>query len=169
MRRIRAGSCTGSGTAGGGRRAGHAEVHDLPDGRLAEHATEATRLIRCALGRWRPATLIAFGPNGINGHPDHAASHYAVLSALKHSPVDPRVLLMTDLVGHAEPARPGFLTLDQINLLRLTPTMAVEAGDALKIKLRAMGCYETQALSVTKRLRYYPEHILTEWFHELLG
>lgn len=99
----------------------HVEVHGLPDGRLAEYTAEAIRLIRCALGRWRPATVIAFGPNGINGHPDHVASHYAVSSALNGRPVSPRVLLITDPTGYVEPARPGFLTSDQINQLRLLP------------------------------------------------
>jgi N-acetylglucosamine malate deacetylase 2 len=144
----------------------HVLVHELPDGLLAEHAAEATRLVRAELSRWHPDTVVAFAPNGINGHPDHVAAHRIVLSALD-GPERPRVLLMTHPGGYAEPARPGFLTPDQIDQLRLEPTMTVRAGDALPIKLRAMGCHETQALSVSKRLRCYHEHVLTEWFHEL--
>lgn len=143
----------------------HVLVHELQDGRLAEHTSEAAGLVRAALSRWHPDTVVTFAPNGINGHPDHVAAHHIVLSALR--PEYPRVLLMTDPDGCTESARPGFLTPDQIDQLRLDPTMTVRAGDALPIKLRAMGCHETQALSVSKRLRCYPEHVLTEWFHEL--
>jgi hypothetical protein len=40
-------------------------------------------------------------------------------------------------------------------------------GSALEAKLRAMGHYETQARSVAKFLRCYPETLLTEVFHQL--
>jgi N-acetylglucosamine malate deacetylase 2 len=142
------------------------EVYELPDGRLAEHVAEATRLMQSALARWRPAAVVTFAPNGINGHPDHIAAHHVVLSSLD-KPDGPRLLLMTNPTSCVEPARSGFLTSDQIDRLRLAPTMTIPVDDVLKIKLSAMGCYETQALSVTKRLRHHPEQILTEWFHEL--
>jgi LmbE family N-acetylglucosaminyl deacetylase len=143
------------------------EIFRLPDGEIANHTRDAERLIRAALNRWRPSVVVTYPPNGINGHPDHVAVHHATLAALNEIDDNPRVLLITDPTEFTEPARQGFLQPSEVNRLRLPATETVRADDAIAMKLRALGCYETQSRSITKRLRLYTEQILVERFHEL--
>lgn len=140
---------------------GTAEIFSQPDGNVSGHRDATERLIRAAVTRWHPSTVVTFPPNGFNGHRDHIAVHHAALAALSDT-VDTRVLLITDMAEFAEAARPGFLSPDEINRLRLPATVTLRAGDVLKAKLRALGCYETQARSITKRPRHYTEQILVE-------
>lgn len=67
------------------RRLGVADIalHDLPDGRLARHLSEARRLVERAVERVRPEGLLVFDPvAGVTGHLDHeAASRAAALVA----------------------------------------------------------------------------------------
>ncbi|MEV0536461.1 PIG-L family deacetylase [Kitasatospora sp. NPDC050463] len=146
-----------------------AEVHDLPDGSLSDHEATGTALVLEALHRWKPHRVVAFPPNGMNGHPDHRAAHRIALAALDHYDASPDVLLVTSTIQYTEPARPGFLDPRQVEAMRLPPTLRMQLGDALETKLRAMGHYETQARSVAKILRCYPETLLTEAFHRVSG
>jgi len=65
----------------------------------------------------------------------------------------------------AEPARPGCLAPAEVERLRLPVTCDIDVGDVLGHKLRAMGQHETQARSIAKWLRRYPERVLAESFH----
>jgi LmbE family N-acetylglucosaminyl deacetylase len=144
-----------------------AEVHDLPDGGLGDHEPDGVSLVLEALRRWEPRRVASFPPNGMNGHPDHRAAHRIALAALDSYEASPDVLLMTSAVPYTEPARTGFLEPKKVDAMRLLPTLRVPVGSALEAKLRAMGHYETQARSVAKFLRCYPETLLTEVFHQL--
>jgi LmbE family N-acetylglucosaminyl deacetylase len=144
-----------------------AEVHDLPDGSLCGHEPDAAILVLEALRRWEPRRVVAFPPNGMNGHPDHRAAHRIALAALNGYEASPDVFLMTSAIPYAEPARPGFLEPEEVEAMRLLPTLRVQVGSTLEAKLRAMGHYETQARSIAKFLRCYPETLLTEAFHQL--
>jgi LmbE family N-acetylglucosaminyl deacetylase len=146
-----------------------AEVHDLPDGSLGDHEPDGVGLVLDALRRWQPRRVVAFPPNGMNGHPDHRAAHRIALAALDSYEARPDVLLMTSTVPYTEPARPGFLEPQKVEAMRLLPTLRVQVGSAPEAKLRAMGHYETQARSIAKFLRCYPEALLTEAFHQLGG
>jgi N-acetylglucosamine malate deacetylase 2 len=148
-----------------------AEIFCLPDGEISSRSRGAQRLIRAALTEWRPSIVVTFPPNGVNGHPDHVAVHHATLAALSEidDHIKPRILLITDPAEFTEPARPGYLPPDEVNRLRLPATETVRADDVIEVKLRALGCYETQARSITKRLRHYTDQILVERFHDLRG
>ncbi|MBW1603774.1 PIG-L family deacetylase [Streptomyces sp. JJ66] len=144
-----------------------AEVHDLPDGGLADHEPEGAAFVLDALRRWTPRRVVTFPPNGLNGHPDHRAAHHIALTALERYGVTPDVLLVTSTAPYTEGDRPGFLAPSQVEKLRLPATVQMPVGDSLEAKLRAMGHYETQARSVAKILRCYPETLLTEAFHRM--
>lgn len=101
---------------------GTAEIFSQPDGNVSGHRDATERLIRAAVTRWHPSTVVTFPPNGFNGHRDHIAVHHAALAALSDT-VDTRVLLITDMAEFAEAARPGFLSPDEINRLRLPATV----------------------------------------------
>ncbi|SFD77907.1 PIG-L deacetylase family protein [Streptomyces aidingensis] len=146
-----------------------AEVHDLPDGHLADHEAEGAALVLDALRRWTPLRVVAFPPNGMNGHPDHRAAHFLTRLALGRYDGSPQVLLMTSTTPYTEPDRPGFLEPAQVEAMRLPATLRMAVGASLEAKLRAMGHYETQARSVAKVLRCYPEKLLTEAFHQVAG
>ncbi|MEV1006312.1 PIG-L deacetylase family protein [Streptomyces sp. NPDC049881] len=148
---------------------GCAEVHDLPDGGLSAHEETGTALISDALRRWRPRRVVGFPPNGMNGHPDHRAAHRIAVAALRAYDGHPQVLLMTSAVPYTEPARPGFMDPEQVEAERLSPTLSMQVSDSLAAKLRAMGHYETQARSVAKFLRLYPERFYSEAFHQIGG
>lgn len=147
----------------------HATVHDLEDGRLAQAEEEGVRLLHDALRLWLPTTVVGFPPNGLNGHPDHRAAHRITRSALASLPAGgaaPHLWLMTSTTVYAEPPREGYLAPTDVERTRLPATVEVAVDDVLETKLRAMGCYETQARSTAKILRCYPEKLLTEAFHQ---
>jgi LmbE family N-acetylglucosaminyl deacetylase len=143
----------------------HVEVCDLPDGALTSSRAAAVSHIREALVRWSPARVIAFPPNGFNGHPDHRAAHRVTLEAVRRQKVAPALWLMTSATPFSEPARAGFLPPAEVERTRLPVTVTLPVEGFLAVKLRAMGQYETQARSVTKVLRCYPEKLVTEAFH----
>lgn len=143
----------------------HADVHDLPDGQLASYADQAVALVEESLRRWRPTLVVTFGPNGMNGHPDHMAAHRVVLAALDRVEHPPdQVWFTASADGYTEPARPGYLPPVEVNRLALPVSHTVQVGTMLTRKLRALGCHETQARSVAKFLRRYPERVLAECF-----
>ncbi|MFE9427918.1 PIG-L deacetylase family protein [Kitasatospora sp. NPDC006697] len=144
-----------------------AEVHGLPDGDLELHEAAGVDLVLSALHRWRPRQVVTFPPNGMNGHPDHRATHRIALAALQRHSGAPEVLLATSSTPYTEPARPGFLAPELVEAARLAPTWKVPVGASLEAKLRAMGHYETQARSIAKTLRCYPGTLVTEEFHQL--
>ena len=148
----------------------HAVVHDLPDGQLAETEEEGVRLVRGALLQWQPTAVVGFPPNGLNGHPDHCAAHRITVTALAEpltGSAAPDLWLMTSGTAYAEPPRDGYLPPSEVERTRMSATLHVAVGDSLETKLRAMGCYESQARSTAKILRCYPEKLLTEAFHQV--
>jgi LmbE family N-acetylglucosaminyl deacetylase len=58
-------------------------VATLPDGKLARCGLdEVSGVIRRALEALRPQVVIGHDPRGVNGHPDHIATHWALRHAL---------------------------------------------------------------------------------------
>jgi LmbE family N-acetylglucosaminyl deacetylase len=68
-------------------------VADLPDGGCATvaHAT-GVALVRDAILRVRPDTILTFGPDGVTGHPDHQAVNRWVWDAWVESGADADLL-----------------------------------------------------------------------------
>ncbi|MFF4650537.1 PIG-L deacetylase family protein [Streptomyces sp. NPDC001380] len=145
------------------------EVHDLHDGGLAGAAAEGTAAVLDALRRWRPRRVAGFPPNGMNGHPDHCAAHRITSAALAAYGSGVQVLWTTGTAPYREPSRPGFLAPEEVEAARLPATWQLRLGDSLEAKLRAMGQYETQARSVAKILRQYPQTVFGEAFHRAIG
>lgn len=137
----------------------------LPDGKLGECQAEGSRLVRSVIDHWRPRTIVTFPPNGMNGHPDHRAVHRVARVALSGMS-NTRLLLMTSREEFAEPKRQGYLPPEEVESLRMPATLTVNANGLLKRKLQALGCYESQARSILKRMRLYPGEILAESFYE---
>ena len=149
----------------------HAEVHGFADGGLAQSEPAAVELVTAALRHWSPRGVVAFPPNGFNGHPDHRAAHRITIAALDDHRAGtepaPALWLITDAEAYTEPPRPGYLPPEEVERTRVRPTHLLPVGVALEAKLRALGCYETQSRSVAKLLRRYPGKIISEAFHLL--
>jgi LmbE family N-acetylglucosaminyl deacetylase len=105
----------------------------------------------------------------MNGHADHVAIHRIVRQALARSRCPAAVFYFAGDGTFTESARHGFLPPAQVNRLWLTPTCRIDVRDVVTQKLVAMACHETQARSVVKHLRLYPDRILTESFHAPSG
>lgn len=121
--------------------------------------------ILAVVERTRPRTVLTFPPNGANGHPDHVTTSALVRRALEES--EHRVEALYYYAGEPfeGPQREGFLPEEEMRRLYLPPTHYVRAGDELAVKLSAIACHETQALSVLGFMRRFPERLITETFH----
>ncbi|MCK9923338.1 PIG-L family deacetylase [Frankia sp. AgPm24] len=137
-----------------------------PDGGLASRSDEAAEDLRVLVERTRPAVVATFPANGMNGHPDHVASHHITRAALRLSGWAPRtVLTFADPHAFRDGPRPGYLVPQEVNRLRVPPNRTHGVADVAEDKLRALGCYDTQARSVLKFLRLHPQSLQTETFH----
>jgi LmbE family N-acetylglucosaminyl deacetylase len=122
--------------------------------------------IRSAIERTEPRTIVTFGPNGSNGHPDHVCTHHRVHEALERSDHRPEALYyFASTTPYHGGSRPGFLDPDEIRGLQLLATHHVPVGDFMTTKLRAIGHHRSQALSVATFLRDLADRLVTETFH----
>lgn len=116
--------------------------------------------------RTRPRVVLTFPPNGSNGHPDHVVTSELATEAFRRAAHRPEALYYyasdAPFVG---PQRPGFLPEERMHERALRPTHYLEADEHLALKLKAMACHETQALSVMGFMRRMPERLLVESFH----
>jgi LmbE family N-acetylglucosaminyl deacetylase len=143
---------------------------DYPDGALGENSARAAEELRDLVNDRQPREIITFPANGMNGHPDHVASHHATLDAVRRSAWEPaRLLAFADPKEYRQDRRPGYLAPTEVNRLRVPPNRYHDISDVVPDKLRALGSYETQARSVAKFLRLHPEWFRTEMFHEQAG
>ncbi len=140
---------------------------------LAEHPglagldfAELLAEVLAVLNRTRPRALLTFPPNGSNGHPDHCLTHRLAVGAFNAADVKPERLYYFASARRFEgPQRPGFLSESEMHGRYLAPTHAALVGGELEPKLAAMGCHETQALSVLGFMRNSPGRLLEETFH----
>lgn len=137
----------------------HAGLVTVPEEELLD-------LMVTTIERTRPRAVLTFPPNGSNGHPDHVVTSRLATEAVKRSAhrVDALYYYASDK-PFGGPQRPGFLPEERMHALRLAPTHRLEAGEELALKLSAMACYRTQALSVLGFMRKLPERLLVETFH----
>lgn len=122
--------------------------------------------VAAQIDRTQPRLVLTFPPNGANGHPDHVTTNEIVRQALQqaHHQVEALYYYASPETFQG-PQRPGFLEEDQMRQRYLAPTHYLDAGDELATKLRALGCHQTQALSVLGFMRHMPERLLVESFH----
>jgi LmbE family N-acetylglucosaminyl deacetylase len=102
-------------------------VPGLPDGRLARlELARLAAVVRDALVAFRPDVVVAHDPRGVNGHPDHVASHWAVRRALEGLPAT-RLAMVAYPRETAEAVQPRLLfpTADE----EIDVTIALDAGE----------------------------------------
>jgi N-acetylglucosamine malate deacetylase 2 len=118
--------------------------------------------------RLSPEVIVTFGPSGSNGHPDHVATYRAVTAALELLGDPPvRLYVYASESPYDGPSRHGFLDAGEIRRLALPPSHVVEVDAWIEVKLRAMACHRSQALSVLDFMRRYPRRLRVETFHRL--
>jgi LmbE family N-acetylglucosaminyl deacetylase len=83
---------------------------DFPDGRMAYRPiTEPASAIRALLDAFRPQVVIAHDPRGVNAHPDHIATHWALRHALASYPHPVRVAMIAYLQETVDAVKPRLL------------------------------------------------------------
>jgi LmbE family N-acetylglucosaminyl deacetylase len=84
-------------------------VGELPDGGLARcDLNETAAVISDALRSLRPQVVISHDPRGVNAHPDHIATHWALRHALLGHAV-PRFAMVAYLPSMVEAVKPRLL------------------------------------------------------------
>jgi LmbE family N-acetylglucosaminyl deacetylase len=133
------------------------EQHRYPDGQVAAHLPQVTAVVADALARHQPEIILTFPPDGLNGHPDHVATHAAVHAAWQALPVTDRPALWY----YALPRE----SLGTVTDRYLPPTHTEDVSAFVTAKLRAMGCHRSQGLTLANTLRRFPERVTHEPFH----
>lgn len=138
-------------------------------GLAAAPREELLALMVETIERTQPKAILTFPPNGANGHPDHVVTSELATEAVKRAEHRVKTLYYYASDKAFEgPQRPGFLPEEQMQALQLKPTHRFDAGDELALKLSAIACHRTQALSVLGFMRNMPERLLVETFHRAL-
>ncbi|MBZ9715423.1 PIG-L deacetylase family protein [Deinococcus multiflagellatus] len=137
------------------------EQHHYPDGAVAAHRAEVTQVIQDALNRHRPEIILTFPPDGLNGHPDHVATHQVVKSVWDELPVESRPTLWYYALNRE--------WLDDPSPLHLQPNRVHDVSAFITQKLRAMGCHRSQGLTLANTLRRFPERVTHEPFYEVVA
>jgi len=112
-------------------------VPGLPDGRLARLGLrELAAPIAQVLDAYRPQVVIGHDPRGVNAHPDHIATHWALRHALLDRP-GIRFAMLAYLEEAAVAARPRLLfptPEDEVDaVLHLTPDEVRRKEAALRV------------------------------------
>ena len=114
-------------------------VETLPDSRLARcDLDEVAAKIRAVLNGLKPQVVIGHDPRGVNAHPDHIATHWALRHALlDHPPI--RFAMLAYLQEMSEMVKP--------RLLFATPEEEIDAvlhlsADEADAKERALRVHE---------------------------
>ncbi|WP_161882848.1 PIG-L deacetylase family protein [Deinococcus alpinitundrae] len=140
------------------------QVHEqcsFPDKYLKDQPLdELVAVARSAMQRHRPETVLAFPPNGSNGHPDHVTAHRAVKTAWDSLLEDERPVLWY----YASKTPPENEVLRD---LWLAPNLKRDVSRHITRKLQAIACHRTQALSTVDFIRKFPERIVEETFYQV--
>lgn len=137
------------------------EQYQFPDKRLNEWPLEElTEVVREAIFRYRPETVLTFPPNGANGHPDHVTTHLAVKAAWDSLLPNQR----PNLWYYASTQEPED---EALKAGWFPPNVFHDVSAYLNRKLEAIACHRTQALSTVDFIRRVPERIATESFHHV--
>lgn len=129
---------------------------------------EVVNQIQDLIETTQPMSVLTFAPNGSNGHPDHIMTHRFAMAALEKSRHKPQKLYYyAGERPYMGEARAGFLDPQEVVARHLYPTHFIEVKDYMENKIRAMGCHQTQALSVLSFMRHYPRRLMIESFHRV--
>ncbi len=118
------------------------EIHDLPDGKLAElPAQEGPAIVRREIETFQPDALISFHSAGISGHPDHRAVSRWCLQAVQERRNPPRMFMYG--VSPAQARRATHRKLTPIPEGEITHV--VDVASYLPYKLEAIRCHQSQS------------------------
>jgi LmbE family N-acetylglucosaminyl deacetylase len=118
------------------------------------------------IDRVQPRALVTFGANGSNGHPDHVTTHRLVHGALRRARHRPAAIYhYAAPEPYDGPARPGFLAPERIRALHVPVShRLVLTREELEVKLAAMACHRSQALSVLAFMKRLTGRLFEETF-----
>jgi N-acetylglucosamine malate deacetylase 2 len=140
------------------------QVHEhlrFPDKYLKDQPFEAlVETAHSAMQRHKPETVLTFGPNGSNGHPDHITTHRAVKAAWDRLPAAERPTLWY-YTSDVPPEN------EELRALWVAPNLRRDVSRFVTRKLQAIACHRTQALSTVDFIRKYPERVIEETFYQL--
>lgn len=131
-----------------------------PDGGLKDVAPgELRATVEDVVLEWRPQIVLTFPPNGANGHPDHVATSAAVRAAWRSLEQQGEELPQLWFYAGMPPEDPHLLAS------YLAPNVERDVSFYVPLKLRAMACHRSQALSTVDWLRRFAERVPRETFH----
>jgi len=113
---------------------------DYQDGELDQvDPEEIIERLAEVIRQVKPKAVITFGPDGISGHPDHLAIHNAATAAFERAGHE----------AHLYYIAPSEATLQGCGVEASTeiaggPVAAIDVGDHLVKKVRAMQCHSSQ-------------------------
>ena len=140
------------------------QVHEqlsFPDKSLKDQPLDdLIAAARSAMQRHRPETVLAFPPNGSNGHPDHVTAHKAVKAAWDSLPESERPVLWY----YASETPPENEALRDT---WIAPNIKRDVSRHITRKLQAIACHRTQALSTVDFIRKFPERVTEETFYQV--
>ncbi|TSA86416.1 PIG-L family deacetylase [Deinococcus detaillensis] len=140
------------------------QVHEqlsFPDKYLKDQPFEPlVKAARDAMQRHQPETVLAFPPNGSNGHPDHITAHRAVKAAWDSLPRQERPKLWY----YASEKPPEN---EELLAMWIPPNIKRDVSRHITRKLQAIACHRSQALSTVDFIRKFPERIMEETFYEV--
>lgn len=140
------------------------QVHEqlsFPDKYLKDQPLEElVAAARSAMQRHQPETVLAFPPNGSNGHPDHVTAHKAVKAAWDSLPEGER----PELWYYASETPPDS---EELRAIWIAPNIKRDVSRHITRKLQAIACHRTQALSTVDFIRKFPERVTEETFYQV--
>lgn len=149
------------------------QLHDLPDGRLAElDPVEIERIVEESIRRVRPHVLVTYAVHGVSGFADHLVTHavvkrvYCELQREEASPELGRLALFT-LLPSEEPD--GLFELKTSKPEQIGARIPVSDEDVDRAT-RALACYETyrEIIEAAQPLRRVGREVVFELFGERL-
>jgi LmbE family N-acetylglucosaminyl deacetylase len=93
-----------------------------------------------AMRELRPQVVITFGPDGISGHSDHLVVHRLATTAFEQADLDNAQLFY---ISPSEATHQGCGVVPPVEVAG-GPLVAIDVGDYLVTKVRAMQCHASQ-------------------------
>lgn len=133
-----------------------------PDGGLRDvPLAELRTVVEDVVLEFRPQIVLTFPPNGANGHPDHVATSAAVQAAWDSLEQRGEALPQLWFYAGMPPEDPELLAS------YLAPNLERDVSSFVPLKLRAMACHRSQALSTVDWLRRFAERVPHETFYQV--